>query len=222
MSAQEVELRDATSGERVPFTLRRLVIAGYTGRDREQVRHHVDELAALGVPPPDAIPAFFDVPPTLLNWSGEIEVAGEETSGEAEPVLFCTSRGWYVGVGSDHTDRAMERTSVSASKSACPKPVSTSTLPVADLADRWDELVLRGLADGRPYQEAPLAAISRLDDIVDGYRRTVGGSLDGLAMFLGTVPLLDGGFRYSRTFRAELWDGARLLLACSYQVTRRS
>ena len=50
----------------------------------------------------------------------------------------------------------------------------------------------------------------------------MGGSLDDVALFLGTVPLLDGAFRYSQEFRAELWDGDRLLLACSYRVTRRS
>ena len=29
-----------------------VIVAGYTGRDRELVQHHIDELAAIGIPPP--------------------------------------------------------------------------------------------------------------------------------------------------------------------------
>lgn len=35
-----------------------LVIAGWTGRDREAILHHIRELAELGVPQPSAIPCF--------------------------------------------------------------------------------------------------------------------------------------------------------------------
>lgn len=213
---------DAVSGKPVPCLVRRLLIAGYTGRDQEQVHQHVRELADLGVPPPDSIPAFYEVPASLLTWSDGIETDGAETSGEAELVLFTTARGWYVGLGSDHTDRSLERTSISAAKAACPKPVSAVVLPVAAVTNRWDALVLRSQAGGSPYQEAPLATILPLDDIVDGCRRSMGEPLDDVALFMGTVPLLDGAFRYSEQFRAELWDGDRLLLACSYHVTRRS
>jgi hypothetical protein len=216
------EPRDAVSGEPVPCLVRRLIIAGYTGRDQEQVRRHVRELAGLGVPPPDTIPAFYEVPPSLLSWSDPIETEGEETSGEGELVLFSTARGWYVGLGSDHTDRSLERSSISASKSACPKPVSTAVLPAAAVTGRWDRLTLRSHADGIPYQDAPLAELLPLDDVVDSCRRSTSGSLDDVALFLGTVPLLDGEFRYSRAFRTELWDGGRQLLSCSYHVIRRS
>lgn len=213
---------DAVSGEPVPCLVRRLLIAGYTGRDQEQVHRHVRELADLGVPPPDSIPAFYEVPTSLLTWSDGIETDGLETSGEAELVLFTTARGWYVGLGSDHTDRSLERTSISAAKAACPKPVGTGVLPAGAVTSRWHRLLLRSQADGSPYQEAPLATILPLDDVVDSCRRSMGESLDDVALFLGTVPLLDGAFRYSQEFRAELWGGDGLLLACSYHVTRRS
>jgi len=38
-----------------------LVIAGWTGRDPAAVQHHIDELAALGVPAPSTVPLFYRV-----------------------------------------------------------------------------------------------------------------------------------------------------------------
>ncbi|MFL5183218.1 MAG: DUF2848 family protein, partial [Microvirga sp.] len=33
-----------------------LVIAGWAGRDEAALRHHIEELAAIGVPRPSAVP----------------------------------------------------------------------------------------------------------------------------------------------------------------------
>ena len=40
--------------------LEMVIVAGYTARDREAVMHHIDELAAIGIPPPPTVPTSSD------------------------------------------------------------------------------------------------------------------------------------------------------------------
>ena len=49
-------MRFETELEPLDARLGRLVVAGWTGRDEAAVRHHIDELAALGVPAPSKSP----------------------------------------------------------------------------------------------------------------------------------------------------------------------
>lgn len=214
-----VELIDVRSGDTVSFTPERLVIAGYTGRDRIEVQRHVDELAEHGVPAPETVPAYYELPPALLTFDGQIAVSSAESSGEAEPVLFCVDGRWYVGVGSDHTARDVERTSIPASKASCRKPVSREVVAFDELTDRWDELILRSASDGRPYQEGRLGQLLPPPELVAGYGRATGNPAEGLVLFCGTVPVLAGAFRYGESFEAELADGERTLLACTYRIT---
>ncbi|MEO9527100.1 MAG: DUF2848 family protein, partial [Roseibium sp.] len=37
----------------------RLIVAGWTGRDRAAVDHHIEELAAIGVPTPSSVPLYY-------------------------------------------------------------------------------------------------------------------------------------------------------------------
>jgi hypothetical protein len=43
-----------------------LVMAGFAGRDRAAVQHHIDELGREGVPAPETVPAYYRVPDYLL------------------------------------------------------------------------------------------------------------------------------------------------------------
>ena len=63
-----------------------LTIAGWTGRDATMVQHHIDELAAIGVTPPSRVPLFYRAAANLLTFEPAIEVLGDATSGEAEPI----------------------------------------------------------------------------------------------------------------------------------------
>jgi len=36
-----------------------LIVAGWTGRDEAALRHHIEELAAIGVPRPSSVPVFY-------------------------------------------------------------------------------------------------------------------------------------------------------------------
>ncbi|MBV8744353.1 MAG: DUF2848 family protein, partial [Xanthobacteraceae bacterium] len=36
-----------------------LIVAGWTGRDEASLRHHIEELAAIGVARPSTVPVFY-------------------------------------------------------------------------------------------------------------------------------------------------------------------
>jgi hypothetical protein len=192
------------------FTVRHLVTSGYTGRAAADVERHVTELGRLGIPRPAATPVFCAVAPYLLTAAPVVEVQGPFTSGEAEFVLLFGPGGPWVGVGSDQTDRFIQRHSVPAAKQLCPKVLGPAVWPLAEVEDHWDELVLRAwVRSGRRrrlYQEAPLATLLAPAALVPALRRRVGRVLDGVVAFAGTVPTLDGEVVYGDGYELELAD----------------
>ncbi|KAA9002693.1 DUF2848 domain-containing protein [Affinibrenneria salicis] len=191
----------------------RLVIAGWTGRDREAVLHHIRELADLGVPPPGAIPLFYRVAVNQLSQSVRVEVIGGASSGEAEPLLFTHGGELYVSLASDHTDRQLEAHSVALSKQLCVKPVARDAWPLREVLDHWDDLILRSWIkeDGeyRLYQEGTLASLQPPLALLGRYLGEP-CSLDtpmpdGLAMTCGTMAAI-GGIRPATEFRMALVD----------------
>ncbi|HEY2988175.1 MAG TPA: DUF2848 family protein [Candidatus Binatia bacterium] len=210
-------------GHEVNFIPARVIIAGYTGRNQDQVRAHVNELAAQGIPAPAQIPAIFRTTLDRLTTAHEIEVLGARTSGEAEVVLLVQGHDIWVAIGSDHTDRELEELNVAASKQACPKPVSSEVWRYGDVRDRWDSLILRSWVgeSGREqlYQEGRMAGLLRPEDLLGLLRRRVGDLVDGAALYTGTIPLIGGAFVSKPHFEAELLDqvGGRSL-CCAYRA----
>ena len=196
--------------EPLPFTVRRIVCAGYTSRDRGEVDRHIQELERLGIPGPRALPTFFSVASYLATVGGVIEVQGPFTSGEVEFVLLFGPGGPWVTAGSDQTDRFFERHSVPAAKQLCPKVLGGTVWPVAEVEDHWDELVLRSwVRSGRKrrlYQEAALAALLPPAALLPGVRRHSGRELGGVVVFAGTVPTVDGEVIYGDAYELELAD----------------
>ncbi|WP_323990925.1 DUF2848 domain-containing protein [Nguyenibacter sp. L1] len=181
-----------------------VVIAGWAGRDRQDVDHHIQELAAIGVAPPTSTPLFYRVSADRITQAEAIEVVGKDTSGEVEPVLVWSPDGLLVGVGSDHTDRASEAYNVALSKQLCPKIMGTQFWHFDDVRDRWDSLVLRAFCeiDGARslYQEGVLSALLLPEELIETRRaRDNGRFQDGSVMFCGTVPTAAG------IFRADAW-----------------
>ena len=188
-------------------TVRDLVIAGWTGRDIAALEKHVRELEAIGVKRPKTTPIFYRVAASLLTSDNTIEVLGDQSSGEAECVVYSLDDGLFVGVGSDHTDRKAEAVGVSLSKQMCAKPVSRDVWRLEDVAAHWDKLVLRSYVstEGRRrlYQEGPVAAMRPPTELFKLY---CGGLLPaGTAMFCGTLAV-HGGIAPSETFEMELED----------------
>jgi len=166
-----------------------LALAAWAGRDSAAVEAHIRELEAIGVPRPTRTPLFYRVASSLLTSSDSIQVLGEDTSGEVEFVLVKLNDGLWVGLGSDHTDRAAERTSVALSKQLCAKVVAPDLWRYDDVAPHWDQLVLRAWAnrDGvrHLYQEATLAALLSPDRLMAMYDWPADGT--GAALFSGTI-----------------------------------
>lgn len=188
------------------FEAEHLVIAGWAGRDQAAVRHHIEELAAVGVPPPSTTPLFYRAAPALLTQAPVIAVLGGDSSGEAEPLLLTTPGGPLIGLASDHTDRAAETWSVTHSKQLCAKPVAPTLWRFAEVAPHWDSLILRAwIPDGdvgwTPYQDGPVSGLRRPDELAD----LAGGLPAGTAMLCGTLAAV-GGVRPAQGFRMELHD----------------
>ncbi|MFC7343909.1 DUF2848 family protein [Saccharopolyspora griseoalba] len=216
-----IRLRTA-DGQPVHVAPSRLVVAGYTGRDQDAVRHHIEELAAIGVPEPDSIPAFYELDTDLLTVGEDVEVTGEQTSGEVEPVLIRSDGRYYLTVGSDHTDRALERHDIKASKGACPKPLADT---VIDLGAQpaslpWDEITATCWLDDELYQNGTLAQLLPITQVLATWE-SQGASGVPLVLFGGTMPLLDGGFRFGRKWRMRLEIPGRPAAEFTYTTSVR-
>jgi len=194
--------------DEVGIEIRNLVIAGWTGRDEAAVRHHIEELAAIGVPAPSSVPVFYRAAAANLTQASRLEVLGPDTSGEAEPVLVSMVDGLWLGLGSDHTDRKAEAAGIALSKQLCGKPIGTGLWPLAEVEDHWDELELTAsvLIEGQAvlYQQGRLAAMRHPRDLLSASPEWPALPA-GSAMFCGTLPAI-GGIRPASRFTMELRD----------------
>src|ERR1044072_9255142 len=79
-----------------------LIVAGWTGRDEASLRHHIEELAAIGVPRPSSVPVFYRNAVNNVMQTSRLEVLGPDTSGEVEPVVVVLDEGMWIGLGREH------------------------------------------------------------------------------------------------------------------------
>ena len=194
----------------VDVRVKRLVIAGWAGRDSAEVEHHIRELEAIGVRRPSAVPCFYEVSPDLLTTSASIDVLGANSSGEVEVVLIQTEvDGLLVGIGSDHTDRRVESYDVAVSKQMCAKPLGRTLWRYADVAAHWDALIARSWridssGERVRYQEGSLARLMHPEQLI----RRAFGTLSMIAetvLFCGTQPVI-GPLTSAGAYELELHD----------------
>ena len=188
--------------------VKKLVIAGWTGRNVEALEAHIKELEAIGVKRPKTVPIFYRVAASLLTTADSIEVMADKSSGEVEFVLYALDDGMWVGVGSDHTDRKAEAIGVTLSKQLCAKPVGTQLWRYDEVKPHWEKLTLRAHVQNgggrRLYQEGPVTNMRSPEELIRLY--TGGDRLPpGTAMFCGTFAV-HGGIASSGTFEMELED----------------
>jgi hypothetical protein len=199
-----------TKDGKMPVTLpiQQAVIAGWTGRDPVARDKHIAELGQIGIARPATTPIYYRVAAARLTTADRIEVSGAESSGEVEFVLIAAQGRIYVTVGSDHTDRKVERYGVTVSKQMCDKPIAPELWDYAELADHWDQIVLRAHAtiDGTRvlYQEGRLEGVLPVAELI---AKGFGGTElpEGVAMFGGTMPA-KGGVRPAPRFEIEIED----------------
>lgn len=184
------------------------IVAGWTGRDKEALEHHMAELERLGVKRPSSAPIFYRVSAARLTTDAEIESTAT-SSGEVEAVLLKADGRLWVGVGSDHTDREVEAYDVAVSKQMCEKPIGREFWAYEDVAEHWDDLILRSwiveAGEEVPYQDGALTAMLPPGEL---RAAAVPALDDGTLMFCGTLAAI-GGIRPAPEFRCELHDPIR-------------
>jgi hypothetical protein len=197
----------ARQGKR-PVTLRpaALIVAGWTGRDEAALRHHIEELAAIGVPRPSSVPVFYRNSLLNLTQAPVLEVLGGDTSGEVEPVIVKLGDQLCLAVGSDHTDRKAETQGIALSKQLCAKSLGRDLWLLEEIAGHWDQLQLRSFAtiEGKrvPYQDGTLAAMRTPADLMARYGSPLASDT---VMYCGTLGAI-GGIRPAARFEMELED----------------
>lgn len=208
-------------GERVLLDNPDLIVVGYSARDEEKVGVHIRELQLHGIDPPSEIPSVWHLDRKLLSMDPSILVNGNGTSGEVEPVLIFSPAGKFVTVGSDHTDRDIEKTSMADAKAACPKVVARRCWTLDEIVDDWDALeVASKIKNGsawRPYQRDRLAALRPIDWFLERF-----DDLTEAVVFMGTVSLTTGMDTNAEAFHGELVHPSRDRLEFQYQVIRNA
>lgn len=205
------------------FIAEDLIIGGWTGRDRAKLEEHMVELEAVGVARPASTPCFYRVGANLISTADRIQVVGEETSGEVEYFLLRRNDGFWVGLGSDHTDRKTETYNITIAKQCCPKPVASTVWRYADLEDHWDRLVLRSWhvegGERTLYQEGTVAAMIDPMQLAAEYAEKYQPLKQGQLMFGGTLPAI-GAIRGAGEFAIQIEDPVlNRTLSHSYTIT---
>ena len=202
-----IEAKDAAID--ITVDIANVVVAGWAGRDHAAIEHHIEELAAIGVPRPSAVPLYYRIAHNQLTQAECVQVVGPHSSGEVEAFVFNVDGELMVSIASDHTDRKLESHSVALSKQICIKPVACSAWRYADVEPHWDELIIRSTIEENgnrvSYQEGPLSTLRTPLNLISGY---TDGTLTlpvGTGMTCGTVAV-QGGIRPAQVFEMELHD----------------
>ena len=203
-----VKLHKGQGTENKELSVKKAVVAGWTGRDKAALEKHIKELEELGVPRPASTPIYYRVSASRLTTDQEIETVGGDSSGEVEFVLTQLGGELWVGVGSDHTDRKAETYNVTVSKQMCEKPIAPEFWAFADVAPHWDKLVMRSFIEENGarvlYQEGSVTAMQDPLALIKGYEGKA--ALDeNTLMFCGTFAA-KGGIRPADVFEYEIHD----------------
>lgn len=220
-------------GTTVTTEVRTLLNAGYAGRSQEDVRAHVEELAALGVPAPAQTPAMYPVSPYLARQTESVHAPHERTSGEAEWALVVTgdrAEDLLLTVACDHTDRALEVHGVAWSKNAAPDVLGQRAWRLVDVADRLDSLTLTAWVgtEGTERTEGAWTEIQRgtlaellTPDYWVGVLRERGLLTAGTVLLSGTIPMHEQVDQFASAWRVELGDPeSGDVLRVDYRVER--
>ncbi|MDC0610819.1 DUF2848 domain-containing protein [Vibrio sp.] len=192
------------NGKTKQFDVKKLIVAGWTGRNMSAVQEHIDELAELGVAPPSTVPLFYQVAQQMLTQQDEVEVLSKGTSGEVEPIILRDGEEYFFSIASDHTDRELEAFSVAHSKQVCPKPVAAEAWSFEEIKDHIEQIELKSWLDEGEgwtlYQTGTLISIRPLVELIEKSILPEGG-----ALLCGTFAAI-GGVRRTPKFKMEAYD----------------
>lgn len=195
----------------IGFEVRKLVNAARSARDTETVIKHMEELRKTGIAVSDEFPIFYPKTSDKLTTNDRFEVLpGSKTSGEVEFVLLLDKDNIYVTVGSDHTDRELQKTNLLAAKQIYYNVIAPKVWNYEQVKGHWDSIIMRSWVEDNGqrqlYQEGTAGEIMKPEKIIEEVKHRVTGDLNGMVIFSGTLPTLSGELSYSSQFDIELID----------------
>lgn len=215
---------NGNSNEILRFEVKNIINAGYTGRNQEEVKKHIKELAVQGIPTPDEVPKYFPKFNNGIVQDKELDALDESNhSGEAEFALLCTEEEIYIAAGSDHTDRQLEEENIPKAKQIYPNVISKNVWKLSEVEAYWDELVLKSWVEkeGKKvlFQEAKLSALFSPAELLKRIKSfTELASIEGLVIYSGTVGA-EIEIEYSPYFEVVIEDPRReKSLSCKYRM----
>lgn len=218
-----LRLRVAAPGGDEPLSASptRLYNLGSATVDSTAAEAHQREVADVGVRIAFDVsaPRIYPMAVGSVTTDDVVGVHSGHTSGEAEVVLLVSGGELYVGVGSDHTDRELERLSIIWSKQYSPSVLGGRVWRWADVEPVWDRLVLESTVDGELYQSSPASVFLAPPEILKVLGERVTELPASYLVFCGTYTSIDNRIRHGERWTAALRDpetGARLDL--SYRV----
>jgi 2-keto-4-pentenoate hydratase/2-oxohepta-3-ene-1,7-dioic acid hydratase in catechol pathway len=195
--------------------------AGYAGRDTQQVQHHVDELAELGVPAPKRIPTLYPLSASLVGRPDVVQVAHGKTSGEAEWALIVGDGpdDLLLTAACDHTDRALEVHGVAWSKQSAPDVLGDVAWPLAAIEDELDEFTLKAwVRHGDTEQLIQDGTLAQLLPPSYWVQELKDRLVPGTVVLSGTIPMIAGVDQFADAWRVELTDPRGLTSRIGYDV----
>lgn len=206
------KLHNHSELKHLEIDVKRIINAGYTGRDQKAIQAHIDELKEEGIPAPEKTPTYFPKFADRITQNESFEVLDEsDHSGEAEFALIFDNGKIYVGVGSDHTDRKLETFDINKAKQVYLNTISEDLWDLDDVRNHWDQLILRSWVEINGertlFQEATLDMMLPPDDLIERVKELLVDPSDteGLVVYSGTVASLIK-VDYSKSFEVEIED----------------
>lgn len=183
--------------------------AGYAGSNSEEVRHHIEELAAIGVPAPKTFPTLYPLGSHVVSQDHLYQAPHDKTSGEAEWALYIgkNENEHLLMAACDHTDRALEAHGVAWSKQSAPDFIGDLAWRYSEVKDLFTNFTLKAWVKDR--QEEKL--------IQDG---TAGLARPGTLLMSGTIPMIKSVNQFSNHWRVELADQKGNISRVSYDIER--
>lgn len=204
----------------ISVDIKNLMVVGFSGKDIAKTMEHIKELEKEGVKCPKDVPVPYQCDPQIVTRKPVIDVIGSKTSGEAEYLILCHEGKFYIGIGSDHTDRDLEAVSIHKSKQLCLKPCSEEFWDYEDVKDHLAKLhiVSTQVVDGQTveYQNGVAGDMLPFDMLLEKVKAEA--PLEDCLIYTGTVPLLNG-FKFGSTFSCQLIDDVLgRALSLSYDI----
>ncbi|WP_176946536.1 DUF2848 family protein [Lentzea fradiae] len=194
--------------QRLITTPQRLYNLGSATVDPNAAVAHQREVADVGVRIAFDVPAPRIYPMSVNSVTTDewIGVHSETTSGEVELVIVVHEGEVFLGVGSDHTDRALEKHSIIWAKQYCPSVLGRRVWRWSEIAPRWEDLVLESTVDGELYQSCAASVFLDPDKILGILAERVESLPSSYLVYCGTYTSIDCTIKYGTRWTGTLRD----------------